>query len=309
MPQSREASVFTQRIGPSRRSGQLGLIASFLAASGFLQLHAEPRSITERQQLLLQAAANPKRHGVWASDTYQEVADERPGLQQTARTNSLTLGYDQLVTSRWTVGFALTQQTQRSELLQDSTRRSGNGLIASLYGSYAPLPFLTFPVSLGLGHSKTSQDRVAEGQALHGDFSASLITVAAGMNLLVPLQPLFLSNSLQLSYASADIGSFVERWPGQEVATPAQATSSTQLHLSTKASLWTDGKLWPYASLKYSRDLQRNPVDSDPDQLQWGLGLDVLHGAGWAGGLGYSRVIGRQGIDDQSLTLTLRKSY
>jgi len=80
-------------------------------------------------------------------------------------------------------------------------------------------------------------------------------------------------------------------------------------HVSTKASVWVDGKLWPYVSLKYSGDVQRTPSESDDDQWQWGLGLDVLQGSGWMGGLGYARVVGRQGIDDQSLTFTLRKSY
>ncbi|MBW8329236.1 MAG: autotransporter outer membrane beta-barrel domain-containing protein [Thiobacillus sp.] len=284
-------------------------MAGFLAVSGCLPLHAEPVGITERQKLLQQAASNPARHGVWASDTYHDIKDERAGLQQNARTNSLTLGYDQRVTPRWTAGLALTQLSQRSELLQDDTRRRGSGLLASLYGAYAPLPFLTFPVSLGLGQIRTSQNRVAEGQELQGRFSSNLTSASAGMTLMVPLQSVFLSNSLQLSYDSGQIGSFVERWPGQQVATPAQKTSSTQWHLSTKASVWIDGKLWPYVSLKYSHDLQRTPGEDDDDQLQWGLGLDVLQRAGWTGGLGYARVAGRQGIGDQSLTLTVRKSY
>ncbi len=284
-------------------------MAGFLAASACLPLHAEPVGITERQKLVQQAVSHPKRHGVWVSDTYHDFQDARAGLQQSARTNSLTLGYDQQVAPRWTAGLALTQLTQRSELLQDGTHRKGNGLLASLYGSYAPLPFLTFPVSLGLGQIKTTQNRVVEGQDLQGRFRNTLSSASAGITLMVPLQSVFLSNSLRLSYDAGRIGSFVERWPGQQVGTPAQKTSSTQWHLSTKASVWVDGKLWPYVSLKYSRDLQRTPDESDADQWQWGLGLDVLRGAGWMGGLGYARVAGRQGIDDQSLTLTLRKTW
>jgi len=284
-------------------------MAGLLAVSGCLPLHAEPGGITERQKLLQQAASNPARHGVWASDTFHDIKDARAGLQQNARTNSLTLGYDQRVTSRWTAGLALTQLSQRSELLQDDTRRKGSGLLASLYAAYAPLPFLTFPVSLGLGQIRTSQDRVTEGQDLQGRFRSNLSSASAGVTLMVPLQPVFLSNSLQLSYDAGQIDSFVERWPGQQVATPAHKTSSTQWHVSTKASVWVDGKLWPYVSLKYSRDVQRTPSESDDDQWQWGLGLDVLQGSGWMGGLGYARVVGRQGIDDQSLTFTLRKSY
>ncbi len=284
-------------------------MAGFLALSACLPLHAEPVSITDRQKLLQQAASNPKRHGVWASDTFHDFKDERAGLQQSARTNSLTLGYDQRVAPRWTAGLALTQLVQRSELPQDDTRRRGNGLLASLYGAYAPLPFLTFPVSVGLGQIRTSQNRVTEGQELQGRFRSKLTSASAGITLMVPLQPIFLSNSLRLSYDSGRIGSFVERWPGQQVETPAHKTSSTQWHASTKASVWVDGKLWPYVSLKYSRDVQRTPSENDADQLQWGLGLDVLQGTGWMGGLGYARVVGRQGIDDQSLTLTLRKSY
>lgn len=284
-------------------------MAGFLAVSGCLPLHAEPVGITERQKLLQQAASTPTRHGVWASDTYHDFKDERAGLQQSARTNSLTLGYDQRVTPRWTAGLAVTQLFQRSELPQDNTRRRGNGLIASLYGAYAPLPFLAFPVSVGLGQIRTSQDRVAEGQELQGRFRSNLTSASAGMTLMVPLQPIFLSNSLRLSYDAGDIASFVERWPGQQVGTPAHKTSSTQWHVSTKASVWVDGKLWPYVSLKYSADVQRTPSEDDDDQWQWGLGLDVLEGSGWTGGLGYTRVVGRQGIDDQSLTLTLRKTY
>jgi len=298
-----------QHVAEPHRSRHLRLVTGLLAATAALHLQAETASITERQKLLLQTASQPKQHGIWASDTYQELRDERVGQQQNASTNSLTLGHDQRVAPRWTVGLALTQQTQRSELLQDSTRRSGSGLIASVYGTYAPQPYLTFPVSMGWGQSRTAQSRVTEGQALRGDFNATVFTASAGVGLMVPLQPVFLNNSLQLTYASADVDRFVERWPGQQVATPAQSTSSTQWQLSTKASLWTDGTLWPHVNLQYSRDLQRTPTDNDVAQWQWGFGLDVLQGGGWAGGLGYSRVIGRQGIDDQSLTLTLRKSY
>lgn len=299
----------TQPIGPSRRQGRQGLLAGFLAASACLPLHAEPVGLTERQKLLQQAASDPKRHGAWVSDTYHDFQDARAGLQQSARTNSLTLGYDQLVAPRWTAGLALTHLTQRSELPQDDTRRKGNGLLASLYGSYAPLPFLTFPVSVGLGQIKTTQNRLVEGQDLQGSFRNKLVTASAGVTLMVPLQPVFLSNSLRLSYDAGRIGSFVERWPGQQVATPAQKTHSTQWHLATKASVWVDGKLWPYVSLKYSGDFQRTPGESDHDQWQWGLGLDVLQRSGWMGGLGYARVVGRQGIDDQNLTLTLRKTW
>jgi uncharacterized protein YhjY with autotransporter beta-barrel domain len=293
----------------SRKFWLVPLLAGLLAASVPPQLQAEPASVTERQKVLQEAARVRRHHGVWASATDQELKDDRAGLQQEATIKSRTLGYDYLVTTSLTIGLALTQQTQRSELLQDDTQRSGDGQIASLYGTYAPYPFLNFPVSIGWGKYKTSQERVTEGQELEGDFTAKLITASAGMSLLIPLQPVFLNSGLQLSYASSRIDSFIERWPGQQVETPAQTTSSTQLHLFTKARLWANGILWPYLSLKYSRDLQRKPHDDDVDQLQWGIGLDLLHADGWYGGLGYSRVVGRQGIDDRSLTLSLRKSF
>lgn len=293
----------------SGKSWLVPSVAGLLAASASFSLQAEPASVTERQKLLQEAAGERRHHGVWLSATDQELKDARAGLQQKARIESRTLGYDYLVTPRLSIGLALTQQNQDSELLQDETRRRGNGRITSLYGAYAPYPFLSFPVSIGWGQYKTSQERLTEGQELEGDFSAKLRTASAGVSLALPLQPVFLSSGLQLTYASSTIGSFIERWPGQQVETPEQKTSSSQLHLFTKARLWTNGTFWPYLSLKYSSDLRRKPHDDDAEQWQWGVGLDLLHADGWYGGLGYNRVVGRQGIDDRSLTFTLRKSF
>lgn len=298
-----------RRPAQSGKSWLFPPMAGFLAASASLPLQAEPAGVTERQKQLQEAARVQRHHGIWASATDQELTDARTGLQQKATIKSRTLGYDYLVTPQLSIGLALTQQEQDSELLQDATRRRGDGRIASLYGTYAPYPFLSFPVSVGWGKYRTAQERLTEGQELEGDFHARLVTASAGMSLLVPLQPVFLNSGLQLTYASSTIDSFIERWPGQQVETPEQKTSSSQLHWFTKARLWTNGMLWPYVSLKYSRDLRRRPRDDDADQWQWGVGLDLLHADGWYGGLGYSRVVGHQGIDDRSLTLNLRKSF
>ena len=297
----------------------LGVLSANIG-QGFQALRSE--TVADNQ---LQKIANGARYngqaagdgfdypwGVWASFQLSEFEDSTPTALTEADRNMLLVGVDVSPFDNWIFGVALGYEDADVETGFNTGNVDITGWTVAPYmgavlSDYLGAENYDITMDMSLGFSNVDIDtvsnsvgRVTSSTSSHRRFFAGNLSVSRA------IAQLNLTGLTGILVARVEIDGFTDS-TGTVISD--SEVSFGQLRIGGEAAYAWDS-FEPYVSGIYEYDYDRDTTIGSSDNNGVRLGLGVRYfGSTFSGGLEYSTMLGRDNIDDEAITFSIRGDF
>ena len=251
--------------------------------------------------------------GVWAAFDHTDFEDDTGGLGLDGDTNSLLVGAD---FSPW-VGTAFGVSFGYEDSDVDTLFNGGDIQM----DGFSVVPYMAFYLSdhVGVGFDLTSDisigyssldldlSRTVGGARVSGSTESDRFFFAGNLTAGQSFGDLYVSGSTGILVSRADIDSFTDS-SGALIAD--QRSEFGQFRLGGEAA-YAWGSFEPYADVSwlYAYDREKSIVVSDDvNSFDVGLGLRY-YGDSFSSGIGYSTILGRDNVDEDTFSVQIRGDF
>ena len=260
----------------------------------------------------------------WGGYTYSDFESVTRAPYE-ARLHNFLIGADTLFTDQFLFGMFAGYESLDVDTTFNGGGQDVDGITAGPYLAYLFNDTFSADLTLGYTYLNTDQDRIhpADGTIVTADFRADRAFIALNFNAVYQLGDVMLGGRVGYQYAREEQNGYTEAGPANRVRT----VLDRGLTLG-QASIGADiaygvGSFEPYAHGVYRYDVTvddgasagglpgafGNPVPTDPDEIQWGLGLRYFGSGGVTGQVEWATTVGRQLFDEDSITFLLRVEF
>jgi outer membrane autotransporter protein len=234
-------------------------------------------------------------------------------------TDSLLLGIDTLIGSQFIVGVALGYENTDITTEYNGGDNESDGFSITPYAAYLFNDIFSIDISAGYSSLEYDTDRIdnTNGNTIKGDFDSDRWFVASNLNAIVNHGNWYFAGRVGYLYTEEDQDSYTETGGPTARSIDDRNIDLTQFVVGVDVS-YNLGMFEPYAIISYLNDINRDEgsdagglpggVDAsvdDDDEVQSGIGLR-LYDDGVSGTLEWTKVIGRDSFDSDTVMFTLR---
>jgi outer membrane autotransporter protein len=234
-------------------------------------------------------------------------------------THNLLIGADTLIGSRFIVGVALGYENTDITTEYNGGDNESDAYSITPYAAYLINDIFSIDVSAGYTSLDYDTDRIdnTNGNTIRGDFDSDRWFVASNLNAVINKGNWYFAGRVGYLYTEEDQDDYTETGGPTARTIDDRHIDLTQFVVGLDVS-YNFGMFEPYAIISYLNDINRDEgadagglpggVDAsvdDDDEVQSGIGLR-LYDDGVSGTLEWTKVIGRDSFDSDTIMFTLR---
>ncbi len=252
--------------------------------------------------------------GVWASYGHMDIRNNFVSTAFAADMDSIVTGVDYLTPDNLLIGVALSYEKQDVVTFFNVGSQKVHGYTVAPYLGY--LLNDTFSVDLTLGYSSSDikQSRTLAGAMINGKQDSRRLFGAANLNGVTGFGNWLVTGNIGYLYAKDELRSFTE---SNGLLNPKSTVKLGQGRIGGELA-YSFGEWEPYASVAMVRDFVTTEVQvgagvpapsDDRDEMQFGFGLRLFSKRGISGNAGWVTTRGRDNVDSDVYSVTLRVDF
>ncbi len=233
--------------------------------------------------------------------------------------DSLLIGADTLIGNQFLLGFALSYEENDITTDYNGGDNKSDGFTLSPYAAYLFNDIFSIDVSAGYSSLDYRTDRIdnTNGNTIKGSFDADRWFVASNLNAIINRGNWYVAGRVGYLYTEEDQDNYLETGGPTARTLPNRHIDLSQIIVGFDVA-YNFGWYEPYATITYLNDINADDGASagglpgntdasvnDDDEVQTGIGLRLFDND-VSGTLEWSRVIGRDTFDSDTLMFTLR---
>ena len=233
--------------------------------------------------------------------------------------DSVLIGADTLIGNQFLVGVAFSYEENDISTDYNGGENESDGFTISPYAAYLINDIFSIDVSAGYSSLDYDTDRIdnTNGNTIRGNFDSDRWFVASNLNAVINRGNWYFAGRIGYLYTEEEQDDYTETGGPTARTLPDRHIDLSQIIVGIDVA-YNFGWYEPYVIVTYLNDINRDDgasagglpggVDSsvnDDDEVQTGIGLRLFD-KDVSGTLEWSRVIGRDTFDSDTLMFTLR---
>ncbi len=262
----------------------------------------------------LSAGDAPGNFGAWVSYGRMDIRNNFVSTAFSADMDNVVTGVDYLTPNDLLIGVALSYEKQDVTTFFNIGSQKVHGYTVAPYLGYLFNDAISADLTLGYTSSNIKQTRTLAGVVISGKQDSRRLFAAGNLNGVTGFGNWIVSGNLGYLYAKDELQSFTE---SNGLLNPRSTVKLGQGRIGGELA-YSLGEWEPYASVALVRDFVTTetkvgagvPVPSDDrDEMQFGLGLRMFSKQGISGTAGWITTRGRDNVDSDVYSVTLRMDF